>query len=97
MAMKNIRLIAIVGAIACILLIPAVAMLIGNNGVNWTLTDFVVAGGLLTTIGLLCELVLRKFQKTKHRLIICGLLLFALAIIWVELAVGLFGSPIAGS
>lgn len=101
MVMKNIRLFVIVGAVAFILLIPGVAMLIDNNdadkGVDWTLLDFLVAGGLLLSIGLLCELVLRKFPKTKHRLLLCGALLLVLLVVWIELAVGIFGSPIAGS
>lgn len=59
--------------------------------------DFVVAGVLLLGAGLMCELVLRKFKTFKSRLLVCALIFFVLVLIWAELAVGIFGSPIAGS
>jgi hypothetical protein len=68
-----------------------------TNEVNWDLSDFVVMGVLLLGTGLLCELVLRKVKKTEHRVLICGALLIALFLIWAELAVGIFGTPFAGS
>jgi hypothetical protein len=36
-------------------------------------------------------------KKTSHRIILCGLLLLALLLVWAELAVGIFGTPFAGS
>jgi hypothetical protein len=68
-----------------------------TNEVNWTLFDFVVMGILLLGTGLLCELVMRKVNKPKHRIAICAVLLAALFIIWAELAVGIFGTPFAGN
>lgn len=65
--------------------------------VNWSSFDFVVAGVLLLGTGLLCELVLRLVRKTEHRIIIVGIILVALFLIWAELAVGVFGTPFAGS
>jgi hypothetical protein len=44
----------------------------------------------------LCEFVMRKVKKNTHRIIICFALLFLLLLIWAELAVGIFGSPVAG-
>ncbi len=68
-----------------------------TDEVNWTLFDFVVMGILLLGTGLMCELVLRRVKKIGHRIAICGALLLALLIIWAELAVGVFGTPFAGS
>jgi hypothetical protein len=82
--MKNKRLIGIVLTVAFLLFIPLIAMQFTDE-VNWTLSDFAVAGVLLLGTGLICELVMRKVNKTNHR------------IIWVEMAVGLFGTPFAGS
>jgi ABC-type cobalt transport system substrate-binding protein len=79
-----------------ILLIPLIAMQFTNE-VNWTLMDFVAAGVLLLGTGLAIEFVIRKVKNVKHRIIICVVLLLILLIIWAELAVGIFGSPIAGS
>ncbi|MFZ1369489.1 MAG: hypothetical protein WAR78_03855, partial [Ferruginibacter sp.] len=65
--------------------------------VNWSLPDFVIAGALLFGTGLLCEFVLRTFKKTGQRIAICAVILAVLFIIWAELAVGIFGTPFAGS
>ncbi len=96
MIMQNKRLIGIVLTVALLLLIPLIAMQFTEE-VNWTLFDFVVIGILLLGTGLMCELVLRRVKKIGHRIAICGALLLALLIIWAELAVGVFGTPFAGS
>jgi ABC-type cobalt transport system substrate-binding protein len=94
--MENKRLIGIVLTVVVLLLIPLIAMQFTNE-VNWTLFDFVVAGVLLLGTGFICELVIRKVKKTNHRIILCGVILAALLLIWIELAVGIFGTPLAGS
>jgi hypothetical protein len=94
--MRNKRLIAIVFTAALILLIPLIAMQFTNE-VNWNLFDFVVAGGLLLGTGLICEFVLRKVTKMQHRIAICAGILALFFLIWIELAVGIFGTPFAGS
>lgn len=96
MIMENKRLIGIVLTVVFLLLIPLIAMQFTNE-VNWNLADFVVAGVLLLGTGLICELVMRKVKKTNHRIILCTVLLAALLLVWIELAVGLFGTPFAGS
>jgi hypothetical protein len=79
-----------------LLLIPLVANQF-TDGEGWNWFDFMVAGILLFGTGLLCELVLRKFRKMQYRIAICAVILLALFIVWAELAVGIFGSPLAGS
>lgn len=96
MTLQNKRLTGILLTVALLLLVPFLAMQFTNE-VNWTLADFVVAGALLLGTGLSCELVLRKVKKTRHRIAICAAILLALALIWIELAVGIFGTPLAGS
>jgi len=96
MITQNKRLIGIVLAVALLLLIPFIAMQFTSE-VNWTLSDFVVAGVLLLGTGLMCELVIRKVKKTVHRVTICAVILVLLFLIWAELAVGIFGTPFAGS
>jgi hypothetical protein len=78
------------------LLIPFIAMQFTNE-VNWSLFDFVIMGVLLLSTGLICELVMRKVKKMEYRILICGAILVVLFIIWAELAVGIFGTPFAGS
>ena len=96
MAIKNQRLTGILLAVATLLLIPFIAMHFTNE-VNWTLSDFVAAGVLLLGTGLLIELVLRTVTTVKYRVALCAVIVVALLLIWIELAVGIFGSPIAGS
>lgn len=94
--MQNKRLIGILLTVALLLLIPFTAMQFTHE-VNWTVSDFVIAGVLLLGTGLLGELILRTVKKTRHRILLCAVLLLALLLIWIELAVGLFGTPFAGS
>lgn len=96
MTTQNKRLTGIVLAVAFILLIPLAAMQFTDE-VAWTLSDFVAAGVLLSGTGLLCELVLRQVKKETDRIVMIGVVLAALFLIWAELAVGIFGTPFAGS
>jgi len=96
MLKNNKRLAIILLTVALLLLIPLIAMQFTND-VKWTVLDFIVAGVLLFSTGLMCEFVIRKVKKVKYRIIICMALLTALLFIWLELAVGIFGTPIGGS
>ncbi len=79
-----------------VLLLPLVAMQFTSE-VQWTASDFVVAGVLLFGTGLLIELVLRETKKGAWRILaVLGLMLLFL-LTWLELAVGIFGSPWAGT
>ena len=83
-------------AVTFLLLVPYVAMKFTGE-VNWTAIDFITAGVLLLGSGLTCELIMRKVKKIQYRIAICAVVLLALFIIWAELAVGLIGTPFAGS
>lgn len=63
--MKNKRLLIIVFIVAIVLLTPFLLMQFTDE-VNWTLSDFVVAGLLLLGTGLIFEMVFRKFKKSKY-------------------------------
>ncbi len=58
MIVQNKRLIIIVITLVILLLIPLMAMQFTDE-VNWTLSDFVVAGALLLGTVLICEFVIR--------------------------------------
>jgi hypothetical protein len=94
--MKYKRLNIILIIIALLLLIPLIAMQFTDE-VNWSVFDFVIAGTLLFVTGVLCELALRKIKSFKYRLVILAGILLVLLAIWAELAVGIFGTPFAGS
>lgn len=96
MTFQNKRLIGILIAVVLLLLIPFIAMQFTDQ-VSWSPFDFVLAGVLLLGTGLMCELVMRKVNKIQYRVVICLALMAALFLIWAELAVGIFGTPFAGS
>lgn len=92
----NKRLIIILVAAAVILSIPMIAMQFTDQ-VNWKTGDFVIMGILLFGTGIVCELALRMFSHSKYKYIVCGVILLAFLLVWAELAVGIFGTPFAGS
>ena len=88
-----IRILYIVGTI---LLIPLIAMKLTNE-VNWSLFDFIIMGAMLTITGLLGEIIFKKVKKYKHRVTLYVVVAIIFLLIWAELAVGIFGTPFAGS
>jgi len=96
-SIQNKRFAAIMLTAAALLSLPLIAMQFDGNGVKWDMRDFIIAGVLLFGTGLGVELVLRKVKTTRYRFLSVGLILIALFLVWAELAVGLFGTPWAGS
>jgi hypothetical protein len=94
--MKNKRLIIILAAMTIVLLIPFIAMQFTGE-VDWSIRDFAIMGVLLYGTGLLCEIVLRTVKSVPNRILICAAVVVAFLLIWAELAVGIFGTPFAGS
>jgi len=92
---KN-RLSGIAITILFLLSIPFIAMQFTSE-VNWSLFDFVIMGALLSAASISAELILSNLKTVKSKLIACGTILFLTLAIWAELAVGIFGSPFAGS
>lgn len=93
---ENKRLANILIGIPLLLLIPLIAMQFTPE-VNWTLSDFIVMGGLLLAVGLLVELVLRKVSTRRNRILLGLAILFGFLLVWAELAVGVFGTIFAGT
>ncbi|MDF0706459.1 MAG: hypothetical protein VX772_02615 [Bacteroidota bacterium] len=89
------RQIVILSSVLALLAIPFIAMQFSSE-VQWSLFDFIVAGGLLTVLGFTIDLALKKITGTKRIMAVATIVLFFL-LIWAELAVGVFGSPLAGS
>lgn len=94
--MQNRRLKILFPIILFILLNPFIAMQFTDE-VNWTAADFIVAGGLLFGAGLISEIVIRKTKNRKHKMVLLGAIFIILILIWVELAVGIFGTPFSGN
>lgn len=80
---------------AVILSMPFIAMQFTDE-VQWDLRDFIVIGALLIGAGLAYELLAVRIAA-KHRPIIAVIVIAVVLLAWAEMAVGIFGSPIAGS
>jgi hypothetical protein len=89
--MQNKRIIFLVIAVACILLVPFFAMQFTDE-VAWDLVDFAVAGTLLLGTGLGFELAMRKTGNTAYRAAVGVALAAALLLVWINLAVGIIGA-----
>ncbi|MCA0447935.1 MAG: hypothetical protein LCH54_17080 [Bacteroidetes bacterium] len=94
--MINQRISVVLVVTGLILLANFIAMQFTSE-VNWTLGDFVAAGILLLAAGLTLEFILRKVTRLSHRILLVLAVLTVFALVWIELAVGIFGSPFAGS
>lgn len=96
---KHAARIAII--VGLILLIPLVLTLLGDGidgqGWNWKPGDFVFGFVMLFGTGLLLDYAARKLAKPSHRIIACIAIVIAFLLIWAELAVGIIGTPFAGS
>ena len=92
----NNRLKGIILSVVLLLLLPLIAMQFTNE-VNWKLNDFLMAGALLLGAGLFLEYVLRKVNNKQTRIVVVIVILAILILTWIELAVGVFGTPFAGS
>jgi len=94
--MTNKRLLIILLILLSLLLIPLIAMQITDE-VNWTITDFIIAGSLLIGTGLLSEIVMRKIKNINYKVGLIVVILIILILTWIELAVGIFGTPFGGN
>ena len=78
------------GAVAVLLVLPAVAMRFTDE-VDWTASDFAFAAVMLGGTGLLLELAVRSSPSWSYRGGVAVALAAAFLLIWVNGAVGIIG------
>ena len=78
-----------------LLVLPLIGTLLSDD-VNWSYADFFLMGAGLLAVGMGIDLIRRRTENPKKRLLLIAGLIGLFLLVWVELAVGLFGSPIAG-
>ena len=94
--MKKQNIIRSVLAAELVLLVPLLAMLFSDE-VDWGPADFTIVGILLAGVGIAYQLVVNGVKNNSRQAAVGIVLSAAMILIWIELAVGLFGSPFAGS
>jgi hypothetical protein len=82
--------------VGTILLVPLIAMQLTNE-VNWSFFDFAIMGLMLTITGLLIETILNKVNNYKYKQLLVVIIVMMFFLTWAELAVGIFGTRIAGN
>ena len=76
-------------------MIPTFAMLFTDE-VRWSLFDFVIMGLMLVALGVGVRLVAQRVQGSTRLFLINAIIILLFLLLWGEIAVGLFGSPISG-
>ena len=77
-------------ATALVLLVPMVAMLIGDD-VAWGPVDFAIVGALVVAIGVVREVTVRKAGDRAYRVAVGVAVGAALLLVWMSLALGIVG------
>ena len=85
------RLMGWAAFVASVLMIPVIAMQFTDE-VKWSLSDFIIMGTLLLSIGALYEVVGRRSKDTIYRISFGLGLLGAFLLLWVNGAVGIIGN-----
>ena len=83
-------------ATTAILSIPLIAMFFTDQ-VDWSPFDFGIAAVLLIGTGTIISYALSKIKNTTYRVATVVAAVVLLMLTWAEMAVGLFGTPLAGS
>lgn len=68
-----------------------------NEEINWSVGDYLVAGLLFFLLALTLLWVRTLKWNKKYKFVYIFFLITAFLLLWVELAVGIFNSPFAGS
>ena len=79
-----------------LLLFPLIGMYVSNE-INWSFMDFLLMGMLILCTSFSIKLIINATKNIKIRIFIIAVIFVILFIIWAELAVGIFGTPFAGS
>ena len=82
-------------ASSSLLIIPLFFTVISDE-FNWSFFDFIIMGFMMIFVGISFELVSRVIKSGKRKKLLYGLIILLFLLLWAELGVGIFNSPIAG-
>ena len=68
-----------------------------TDEIDWSLSDFIVAGLILLVFSICTNFIILRISNTNRRVLFITILLILFMLVWAELAVGIFGTPFAGS
>ena len=79
-----------------LLIIPLLGILL-TDVVEWGVFDFLLMGSLLLVLGIAINLTFLNIKYFNKRIAIIFFVILIFLLIWVELAVGVFNTPFAGT
>ncbi len=91
---KRIKIILIV--CNSLLIIPLFFTVISDE-FNWNFFDFIIMGFMMMFVGISFELFSRVIKNGKRKKALYGLIILIFLLLWAELGVGIFNSPVAGN
>lgn len=94
--MQKKRYVVVAALTTLILLIPFVAMQFTEE-VNWQVGDFLIGGSLIFAFLSVGSWIFQKNGLSGNRLLWAIGVIILIVLLWIELAVGVFGTPFAGS
>ena len=77
-----------------VLLVPLVGVIFYE--LDWSRLDFLVMASLILLLSILINLILYYTDSIKLKLLLVFIEAILFLLIWAELAVGVFGTPLAG-
>ena len=78
-----------------VLLLPLIGVILFD--LDWNIFDFLIMGLLILFFSIAINLILNHLNSSKLRLILVLVSVILFLLIWAELAVGVFGTPFAGT
>ena len=78
-----------------VLLIPLVGVIFFD--LDWSGFDFLVMASFILSLSISVNLILYCFKSSRLKLLLVFISVILFLLIWIELAVGIFGTPFAGS
>ena len=79
-----------------LLIIPLIGMKFTDQ-INWNLSDFFLSAIILLSFSLIANFIIQKINNKNTRIFSLTIIIIFLILVWAELAVGIFGSVLAGS
>ena len=88
---------AVIYAVPCLLIGAAYFAGLFAEGWSWTAPDFAIAAVLLFGAAFFIHLSAVSQKPLITKLILCLSVVLVMVLVWIELAVGIFGSSFAGN
>ena len=79
-----------------LLFIPLIGMNFTDE-IDWSISNFIVAGLILLVFSICVNFIILRISNKNRRLVFITILLILFVLVWAELAVGIIGTPFAGS